>query len=66
MGIVIKKFNKNNTPQSVIEESMNIDESLGVNSGVRRQEIIIKREISDVELEKEIIIYMKILFFYIV
>ena len=59
MGIVIKKFNKNNTPQSVIEESMNIDESLGVNSGVRRQEIIIKREISDVELEKEIIIYMK-------
>ena len=45
MGIVIKKFNKNNTPQSQIEESYNYNESLNVgNANGVRQDIIIKRD----------------------
>ena len=60
MGIVIKKFNKNNTPQSQIEESYNYNESLNVgNANGVRQDIIIKRDLSEDELEKEIISYMK-------
>lgn len=60
MGIVIKKFNKNNTPQSQIEESYNYNESLNVgNTNGVRQDIIIKRDLSEDELEKEIISYMK-------
>ena len=46
MGIVIKKFNKNNTPQSQIEESYNYNESLNVgNANGVRQDIIIKRDL---------------------